>query len=373
MASMIVAPYDSELDDIERQQLYADALRKKSLSTEGQVIGGVYIPKNPWANFLESFAGSAIGAHQNARKAELEQQQLQQRQDWLNRMPTTSPDVSPEVYGREMTGWGVQAPRGMEGIQGRALIAAMEAPAKEAARMDNAALRETLARMNQAGKIEQIERKAEVDAPYRLTFDQRQQLAADRAERAASTAAAKQEVKREAKLGSEMKALDFYEKRLDSLAEAANEVLKAPGLGSATGLVGGSLPKWAAMNPQQKTDAVAYIKNLQEKMQTIGLQELKAAGISPGSVTEREWGKFAAMIGNIDPTLGTENFKREVNRVLDQVKADREQLKADREALQAGGGAGKTVVPVKISSEAEWQNLTPGTRYVTPDGKIGVR
>ena len=124
MASMIVAPYDSELDDIERQQLYADALRKKSLNTEGQVIGGVYIPKNPWVNFLESFAGSAIGARQNARKAELEQQQLQQRQDWLNRMPTAAPDVDPDVYGREMPGWGVHAPRGMEGIQGRALFAA---------------------------------------------------------------------------------------------------------------------------------------------------------------------------------------------------------------------------------------------------------
>lgn len=148
---------DSDAEDIKNQLIYADALRKKSLDTGGQTVGGIYVAKNPWQNFLEGFAGSGIGQYQRGRQADLEQQQLQERQNWLGQMPSAtetrdiqqaSPEQafgptqaavvptevrkSPRALQQAMTAWGMNAPRGMEGVQNYALQQAMLAPEKQA-------------------------------------------------------------------------------------------------------------------------------------------------------------------------------------------------------------------------------------------------
>lgn len=164
MASNISPITDSELEDIKTQMAYADALRKKSLDTGGQMIGRVYVPKNPWQSFIEGAAGAGLGAYQRGRQSDLERRQQQQRNDWLAQMPQatetldiqqSSPEQafgptqaavvptevrkSPRALQQAMTAWGTQAPKGMEGVLNHVLTTALNAPGKEADMQQRAA------------------------------------------------------------------------------------------------------------------------------------------------------------------------------------------------------------------------------------------
>lgn len=153
MAGTISPIYDAEAEDIKRQLSFAQALRNKSLETDGRMVGRVYVQKNPWANFVEGLAGAGIGEWQNRRQQGLEQRMANERQNWLNAMPSSTTDKTVELEGPTETGdpltgttsvlksakqramenqaWAMQAPRGMEGVQQFALQQALTAPQRE--------------------------------------------------------------------------------------------------------------------------------------------------------------------------------------------------------------------------------------------------
>lgn len=153
MANSITSPVDTELEDIKTQLAFADALRKKSMDTGGRMVGSVYVGKNPWLNFVEGLAGSAMGGYQRDKQRGVEQRQLQERQNWLQELPSATdtqhydpvnnPGTGPLAEGMEVPkdpralaqatqAWAMRAPRGMEGVQNFALQQAMTAPQRQA-------------------------------------------------------------------------------------------------------------------------------------------------------------------------------------------------------------------------------------------------
>ena len=97
------------------------------------------------------------------------------------------------------------------------------------------------------------------------------------------------------------------------------------------------MPDWG----EDKANAAAKIERLKEMAQVIGLKELRASGVAPGSVTEREWPKFQAMLGNINRSMSEDEFVKS----LANIRAKIAEFKTD-----VGGGASQGSLP------------TPGTR-----------
>lgn len=155
MANQIISVPDTELESIKSQLDYAKALRAKGMNTDGQMVGNIYVAKNPWANFLESAFGSGIESYNRQKQAGIEQARNQQRADFLGRMPSATttqtydpvnnPGTGPLVdgmevpkssrqFGQEMQQWGTEAMNipGMENLGGYALQQAMTAPIRQA-------------------------------------------------------------------------------------------------------------------------------------------------------------------------------------------------------------------------------------------------
>lgn len=166
--------------------------------------------------------------------------------------------------------------------------------------------------------------------------------AGGRAETARETREAKAEEKRSA---AEEKASVIRNAHVGSLGEIerrVGDILATPGLDVATGGFQGRLPAWVSLSPDTKSTVASKIKNLQEYLQTKGLQDLRAAGVAPGSVTEREWSKFAARIGNIDPTLSDTEFVKELKRVKDEAQAEMQRLMGTPQAAPSPAPKGQT-------------------------------
>jgi hypothetical protein len=194
MAQGTISPiYDTELENIRSQLAYADALRKKSLDSGGQMVGNIYVTKNPWLNFAEGLAGGAVNRYQRDKQTGLERQMEQGRQDWLGQMPAAeaaqvydpanTPGTGPldttqmlpksaKQYGQEMTTWGMQAPRGMEGVQQFALQQAMTAPQREQARQEQIAAQEQARQERLIAEREKRDWQAQQDEKYKRTFEQ---------------------------------------------------------------------------------------------------------------------------------------------------------------------------------------------------------
>jgi hypothetical protein len=411
---------DPEQERIDAQIALAEALRKQGMAGDGgaRMVGNLFVKGNQWGNLAQALGGAVTGGIAQNANEELGAKRDAERQAWLGQMPSatetqhydpvsnpgTGPlaegmevPKDPRVLERAMTAWGAKAPKGMEHVQNAAITQAMLSPGKEADRVLQQSLIASQKEADRTFKEAMVGRKGEedrktveykygtpnVNAPqydYKPngdgTFTMLPRTASAGTPRDTGVTAPKSaavvnaEIKRDAQIGKDDKSLDFYDRRLQTLDSAVDDVLNAPGLKAATGAIDARLPALVSMTPNDKSNAAAYIKNLKEKMQTIGLQELKAAGISPGSVTEREWSKFAAMIGNVDETLDTPKFVEQLNRLKAAIASDRERVKEDRSALKGSGGAKQRV---NIASETEWQKLTPGTPYVMPDGSTGVR
>lgn len=96
--------------------------------------------------------------------------------------------------------------------------------------------------------------------------------------------------------------------------------------------------------------AWARIKNLQDLTQNIGLEQLRSAGVAPGSVTEKEWPKFAARVANLATRQGESDFLAEVKRLETDINSYIAKLRgnftkkfgidpmADTEPAQGAGG-----------------------------------
>jgi hypothetical protein len=69
-----------------------------------------------------------------------------------------------------------------------------------------------------------------------------------------------------------------------------------------------------------------------------------------------------------------EEVKRKTAGMLALVQESIARRKAERDQQRTGKPADKPAdKAVTVKSQAEWENLKPGTRYTTPDGKTGVR
>ncbi len=133
-----------------------------------------------------------------------------------------------------------------------------------------------------------------------------------------------------------------YLKAAGHLEGIINELQGTPNLNAATGAIGGRSPFFFSLTPNDKSTAQSRIKNLQEFLQTKGLEDLRRAGVAPGSVTEREWAKFAARAGNIDPNLDDASFNKEVAKLLVDVKQSMTDAQSRLEALPKPGVRGQS-------------------------------
>jgi len=143
---------------------------------------------------------------------------------------------------------------------------------------------------------------------------------------------------------SRQKALDAesgYIKGAQHLEGLISELQGTPNLNAATGAVGGRTPFFFSLTPNDKSTAQSRIKNLQEFLQTKGLEDLRRAGVAPGSVTEKEWAKFAARAGNIDPNLSDEAFNKEVAKLLVDVQGSLVSAQSRMDALPKPGVRGQ--------------------------------
>ena len=182
------------------------------------------------------------------------------------------------------------------------------------------------------------------------------------------------------------KGLTAVEDQIDRVGMLAKDLLDDKNLERAVGWWDALTPVWLATSPQGKTDVRSSIENLQELLQTKGLTELRASGVAPGSITEKEWSKFSAMIANIDPRLSEDAFKKELGRVLSNVAAGKQNVAETRrqEQIRFGdnwGRGGNSAPPpaaapsgpIKVTSLNEAMKLKSGTRFIDPNGVERVR
>lgn len=362
MAGTISPIYDAEAEALKRQMSFANALRDRGMqgnTGSGYQGGKVFIVGNPLGNIVSGLAGAYLGNRAEEGQRNLEQRMVDERQNWLNAMPSSTTDKTVELEGPTETGdpltgtasvlksakqramenqaWAMQAPRGMEGVQQFALQQALTAPQREEEARQRAEDRkeEQAIRLEQATQLAK-DRNALLQAQMEGTNAYRQgmldvqrqglDIKKDAAQTKIDAATEKKNAQQDAYVGS-----------LNRLEEIVNDLKATPNLSAALGAVEGRLPALVAFSPQQKSNAVSKIKNLQEYLQTKGLEDLRRAGVAPGSVTEKEWSKFAARAGNIDPTLSEKEFDRELNNLLRDVAAAREKIST------GVGNGGKTV------------------------------
>jgi len=131
--------------------------------------------------------------------------------------------------------------------------------------------------------------------------------------------------KREEKTDKESTSREAHVNQLVRMQGILSELMGTPNLNSATGVVEGGLLgglPYLSLTPGQKGTASSRIKNLQEFLQTKGLEDLRRAGVAPGSVTEKEWSKFVSRIGNIDPMLDDKSFNKELQRLYGETSSE---------------------------------------------------
>ena len=87
MAGYMTPIFDADQENIKSQLEYAKALRGKSLTTDGDMVSGFYVQKNPWQNFLEGLAGGGIESYQRDKQRGIEADQRQQREAFVSRLP----------------------------------------------------------------------------------------------------------------------------------------------------------------------------------------------------------------------------------------------------------------------------------------------
>jgi hypothetical protein len=148
MAGTISPIYDAEAEALKRQMAFANTLRDKGMqgnTGSGYQGGRVYIVGNPLGNIASSIGGAILANRAEEGQRGLEQRMGQERQDWLNALPSSTTELEgPTQTGEALTGlkaakqraqemqqWAMGAPRGMEGVQQFALQQALTAPQRE--------------------------------------------------------------------------------------------------------------------------------------------------------------------------------------------------------------------------------------------------
>lgn len=177
---------------------------------------------------------------------------------------------------------------------------------------------------------------------------------------------------------------------IGNMLDRISTVEKAPGLSSAVGFWDAATPPIMSLfNAEDKATARSYITNLQEYLETKGLADLRASGVAPGSITEKEWSKFRTMVGNIDPTMDEKSFQKELNNLKQYAANARAEAAAKEAALKKQYGpmwekyaVSAETAPaapveqsgiVRVKSVNDAMKLKSGTRFIDPNGVERVR
>jgi hypothetical protein len=196
---------DFEDQDLESQIAMAQALRKQSLQTPGQMVGGFYVGKNPLLNLGEAVIGGMNEQVARGRQGSLSKARQQAEQDWLARQPSATTQQTKELAGpteggepligtadvpkpyaqlqQEVNQWGVQAPATSplgQQVRAHALTQALSLPEKQMmaeqraeeakqARLEKAvAAKEAVAAKAEADRVRDRERASDKESLVRL-------------------------------------------------------------------------------------------------------------------------------------------------------------------------------------------------------------
>ncbi len=206
-------------------------------------------------------------------------------------------------------------------------------------------------------------------------------LAADR-KGAAEIKKAEEKAAEEAKKAKGLK--DYTEGQMKSIEGALSDILGVKvedlptylsgDLKKAQSIVAPQVGRIDQLVPAVLPDAVriqSNIDRLQSLAQTFGLGNLKAAGVSPGSITVAEWPKFQAALANIDPNLSEKDFVKQLADVYARIQSTRTGV--DTEAMNSGATTPAepkgAAVPVKSIEEA---NRLPKGTLIILNGRRAV-
>lgn len=380
MAGLISPVTDYESQRIAEQLATAKALRKQSAEMDtgaGYHGGRVYAVGNMLGPLAQAIGGTLMENRANDAGSALNTQRQQQRNQLLSSMPSeyTQMDLqqaTPEQqfgptqapveqttvqrplreYTDAMNRWSIDAANvpGMEGVAGFGLQQALAAPEKRAAaeetrkqRVFELTQKAIEARQTQRERLDAIERENQRNRDARR--DMVTLAASLRPAPAPHTAISYDKEGNgylvDLRTGGETplehvgktppgaggrggkgptpeQAKAYELESLDELIRRTKELKGSPGLSTVTGPVAGRLPGAAFMTNQDASNAVSTYDKYMEFLQTKGLQDLKARGISPGSITEKEWPKFVARLTSLDRVKGG----KEVNSELDRMMVD---------------------------------------------------
>lgn len=382
MASLFNAISDAEQQDIASQLEYAKALRAKGLQTDGQMIGGIYVAKNPWENFLTSAVGSGVDRFQQDKRAGLQNERQAEYNKFIGNRPsiyTEQPSMQeqagPPMEGQQslpqvatgpnerilksatqmledqnkwVGGIGETKNPLLQAIQQQSVTSDFGWPEKMIALEQTAATRKEAAALKAAAdakaaadkKEERAARDATSEELRRIGLKIQQQGADTRAVEAQTRADAAKAKQDEAKAKTVEKQ-NMVKDSLDRFKSMAEDIKTHPGTDAATGQVQGSWNRYVpvSMNPLQRSEAITKIEALGEYLQSKGLLDLKSMGVSPGSVTEKEWPKFAVRVANLKREQSTESFRKELDGLIADI--DKQMARIDNGSFgkDLGGGA----------------------------------
>jgi hypothetical protein len=155
------------------------------------------------------------------------------------------------------------------------------------------------------------------------------------------------------------KATDFADMGIGVI----DQLMAEPGLKYITGM-SSKLPVVPGTS-QAKADSLA--KQLEGQAFLQAFQSLKGGG----AITNIEGEKATAAIARLQRAQSEKDYRGALTELRGILSAGRDRV-ASGVSVQPQGKSTSSQ-PVTINSSAEWQALTPGTPYVTQDGRKGVR
>lgn len=178
--------------------------------------------------------------------------------------------------------------------------------------------------------------------------------------------------KREGAFNADVASMSATESALNRLAEEANALKAAPGLGGITGIRGvlPDIPGTDAANARAKLDTLKS----QVAFGTLqAMRDASKTGGALGAVSEKELKLLESNLA----AIGTAQSKEEFEKALSQIVKYTDEAKSrSRSAFnmkhQSGTGGAPKGAAVPVRSEEDAMRLPPGTKFIL-NGRTGVR
>lgn len=391
--------YDLESQALVRALKQADAMKAMQLNTgipANRMVGGRYVAPGV-GELMNAFVTPQIGQYEENRVMD-KQRALndQQRGEYDQLLKEVTTPGTRRVL-KQTLGDDLSMGPSMKEVETQVPLTPLEDSQRRMGiygKMD---------RLPMAKQIAQAGIKSEVDFPERQALAAQQQAALKETQAARLAQQAQQQdtnnIFKSIVLGQGQQRLDQQQGKIDdvqmdkdqkadtakeahltglgNLRRILTEVKGTPNIKSALGGFDANTPWYLSMSPNDKATAVSRVKNLQEYLQSKGLEDLNRAGVKPGSVTEKEWSKFAARIGNIDPRQSDEAFLKEVDRLTNETNLEIERVSASpSRAERRTGGTQQPAVdaaPAGTGTKSQYDPTTGKTYVKGANGKWYTR